>query len=134
MGALLLVAAALSAWLIFARGTNDLRRAGSAAVLAPVAPLRLVDAMAPPGADEFADDEAREIAAFTDAEVLRVVTAKLQEMSLPVDALDVSVEERHVRLRGRVADTLLRDAIEITVRAAPGVLTVDNQLEVVQSQ
>lgn len=131
---LLLLVVALGAWFLFARGSNDLRRAGSNAVFAPVASLRLVDAMAPPGQDDFDDYAASELAVYTDAEVLGVVTAKLQEMSLPADALDISVKERHVRLRGRVADLLLRDAIEITVRAAPGVLTVDNQLEVVNPQ
>lgn len=128
--ALGLVAVLAAGWVIWQRSTRHaLGNAGASAIVAPIAPLRLVSAM---GAADSAHDS-RAIAenlSFTDAEIASAVESKLREMKLPADGLEITVTDREAHLIGRVADPLLRDAIEITVRSVPGVHTVDNRLEV----
>jgi|SRR5690554_2155248 len=128
--ALVIAALLVVAWVIWGRSPGHaLRGASSSAIVAPIAPLRLVSAM---GAQDAPQDYGAiaENLSFTDAEIAEAVERKLQEMKLPADGLEIAVTDREVHLSGRVADPLLRDAIEITVRSVPGVHTVDNRLEV----
>lgn len=133
--AVVLIAALLvAAWVFFGKSAGDaLRSAGSTAIVAPIAPLRLVSAM---GAERTSEDAASGVAdnlSFTDAEIEMAVASKLEEMKLPAASVEIDVKDREAHLTGRVADPLLRDAIEITVRSVPGVRTVNNRLEVLNA-
>lgn len=128
--ALVIAALLVVAWVFLGRSPGQpLRGAASSAVVAPIAPLRLVSAMGAPDAPRDHGTIAENLS-FTDAEIGEAVERKLEEMKLPADGLEIAVTDREVQLSGRVADPLLRDAIEITVRSVPGVLGVDNRLEV----
>lgn len=114
---------------------HPLARAGSAEHVRPLGQLQLVAAMdqAPSGdgAQRFAG---RDPASVPDSRIQVDIAVKLQEMNLPVEPLDILVEERKVTLEGRVEDQLLRDAIEVTVRSVEGVREVDNRIETVGTQ
>ena len=134
----LIVVVALLVWgswqLLGTGGAGALKNAGSAQVAEPISPLRLVAAMAPPGVDDEPSYGVDEIVSYSDAEIHSAITAKLEEMQLPVEPLTIEVQDHHVELDGPVADALLRDAIEITIRAVPGVRTVENRLNVVKAE
>jgi hypothetical protein len=135
LAVVLALSAAAAWWIFFATPPGAaLRQAGSAAVATPVKPLRLVSAMQPSGAGDALKFNGAKIASYSDAEIQVAIAVKLEEMNLPVEPLEIRVDDRQVRLEGRVADVLLRDAIEITVRSVPGVRTVDNRLEVVSAE
>jgi hypothetical protein len=112
--------------------TDSLRGAVSAEVIGPIGQLRLVSMMEPsnlPGAPNI--EPARDPASIPDTRIQVDVAVKLEETGLPVEPLDIEVDNRVVTLEGRVEDALLRDAIEVTVRSVQGVRQVDNRIEVV---
>lgn len=135
--AALVLVGALVVWvgsaLFFGGPGAALKRAGSERIAGPITPLKLVAAMAPPGAEDQEAYQLEGSVVYSDEEIQAGIKAKLEEMQLPADPLKIQVHERHVELEGPVADALLRDAIEITVRAVPGVRTVDNRLDVVKA-
>lgn len=129
-----LVAAAVVVILGQVQGTSDaLRGAGAEARIAPLGPVQLIAAMDPledgrPEADAL---PAVDPATVPDTKIRVDVEMKLHEMNLPTDRLDIRVDDRTVFLEGRVDDTLMRDAIEVTARSVPGVRQVNNRIEVV---
>ncbi|AWV90688.1 BON domain-containing protein [Bradymonas sediminis] len=131
---LTIVALLAAAWIFFGNSADKtMRAAGSTAVVAPIAPLRLVSAMGGDRSPEDTPPNTAEAIAITDAELEVAVASKLKEMKLPADTVTIDVKDREANLTGRVADPLLRDAIEITVRSVPGVRTVSNRLEVLNA-
>ncbi len=113
---------------------NRLQDAGSVAYVRPVGPVRLVAAMEPAEAAQWFPLAGRDPASVPDSRIQVDIAVKLEEMGLPVEPLDITVEERLVTLEGRVEDALLRDAIEVTVRSVEGVREVVNRIEVVETQ
>lgn len=113
----------------------SLKDAGSPAYVRPVGAVRLVASMDPAEPDGDGPSlPGRDPATVPDSRIQVDIAVKLQEMGLPVEPLDITVEDRLVTLEGRVEDALLRDAIEVTVRSVEGVREVDNRLQVIQTQ
>lgn len=134
IGILVIASIAAAAWLLLGQpGDAGVRSAGSTDVVAPIAPLRLVSVMELERSSKDARFAGANNLSRTDAEIEVGVAEKLEEMNLPAESVDIDVKDREARLQGRVADALLRDAIEITVRSVPGVRTVDNRLEILNA-
>ena len=114
--------------------TGPLADAASSRYVRPVGQLQLVAAMDPPETSDEPGFVGRDPATVPDSRIQVDIAVKLQEMNLPVEPLDIIVEDRRVTLEGRVEDQLLRDAIEVTVRSVEGVREVDNRIEVVGTQ
>lgn len=110
---------------------HPLAGAGSADYVRPLGQLQLVAAMEPAQVSDESELGGRDPASVPDSRIQVDIAVKLQEMNLPVEPLDIIVEDRHVTLEGRVEDQLLRDAIEVTVRSVEGVREVDNRIEIV---
>lgn len=140
MVAVVVVMAAVSAVISFIvlwadDADTSLKAAGSPSYLRPIGPVRLVGSMAPADFSEAGPSlPGRDPATVPDSRIQVDIAVKLGEMGLPVEPLDITVEDRFVTLEGRVEDTLLRDAIEVAVRSVEGVREVDNQLEVIQTK
>lgn len=137
MALVLLVLAGAAAFVVLRMGDadNPLRDAGSPSYVRPIGPVRLVGSMDPvDSASGGPTLPGRDPATVPDSRIQVDIAVKLEEMGLPVEPLDITVEDRLVILEGRVEDTLLRDAIEVTVRSVEGVREVDNQLEVLRSE
>ena len=129
----LLIGGAIWIWNDTKRASADtLQHAASADVVSPIGQLHLISAMEP---GELSGDPdtapGRDPASIPDTRIQVDVAVKLEEMGLPVEPLDITVDDRLVTLEGRVEDMLLRDAIEVTVRSVEGVRQVDNRLQVV---
>jgi hypothetical protein len=132
----LLIGGAFWVWTDARRASADtLQQAGSSDVVTPIGQLHLISAMEP-GELQDAPPIApgRDPASIPDTRIQVDVAVKLEEMGLPVEPLDIRVDDRLVTLEGRVEDALLRDAIEVTVRSVEGVRQVDNRIEVVSGQ
>ncbi|MFP4599976.1 MAG: BON domain-containing protein [Persicimonas sp.] len=127
------VVVAAAAWLVVSpqRQTGGFEQAGSEQFFAPVGPYRLVAATDPlsPGQQQI-QGYVKDPATIPDSRISVDVIQKLQEMNLPVEPLDIRVEDRRVRLEGGVEGRVMRDAIEVTVRSVDGVREVDNRIEI----
>jgi osmotically-inducible protein OsmY len=120
-------------WIDSRRASADsLRSTVSSQVLGPIGQVHLVSEMQPaePSGDS-SGPMGRDPASIPDTRIQVDVAVKLEEMGLPVEPLDITVDDRLVTLEGGVEDMLLRDAIEVTVRSVEGVREVDNRIEVV---
>ncbi len=127
------VVVAAAAWLVVSpqQQTAGLEQAGSEQFFTPVGPYRLVAATDPLSPEEQQiQGYAKDPATIPDSRISVDVIQKLQEMKLPVEPLDIRVEDRRVSLEGRVEGRVMRDAIEVTVRSVDGVREVDNRIEI----
>jgi osmotically-inducible protein OsmY len=127
----LAVVAAVVLWGLWAarQQAAALRFAGSEHLVMPVGPVHLVAAMSPKQGAGGRGARGRDPAQLSDVKIQVAIATKLTEMNLPVQPLDITVEQRRVTLEGTVDDDLLRDAIEVTVRSVDGVRQVDNRIE-----
>lgn len=129
---LVAAAAAVFAWTQWAGGaSSDLMAAGSGERFAPIQPIRLVSVMDPPDQVHMHDFGGGDPAAVSDSDIQVGIAVALERMNLPVEPLDIRVDDRKVLLEGRVDDALTRDAIEVTVRSVDGVREVANEIEVI---
>ena len=138
LAALAVIAGAVVYWMEHTRrrSARAVRQAGSPPHVEPVGPMRLVAAMEP-GDDTHPRQGplgAVDPSSVSDTKILVDVKMKLGQMNLPVDRIDIEVEDRRVLLEGRVDDALVRDAIEVTARSVPGVRQVVNRLQIVGQQ
>jgi osmotically-inducible protein OsmY len=64
-----------------------------------------------------------------DSKIRLDVGMKLEDSSLPADAVDYGVRDQVVRLTGRVDSPTIRDRIELLARSVRGVRGVDNDIQ-----
>lgn len=131
-----LIAAAVASFMIVSSLDDpgpQLRGAAGSDRVGPVGAVRLVAAM-PKSATTPATPRANPSvhARVPDSKIAVDIEMKLRDMGLPADRLDVTVDDGQVVVEGAVETTLLRDAVEITVRSVAGVRAVDNRLQVIQ--
>lgn len=114
---------------------RELISAGSPDHFAPPGQIQLVAKMESAGADERADEDLQgSFKRVSDSRIQMEAMRKLQQMNLPLDRVDVRIEDATVVLEGRVDDRTTRDAFEITVRAVEGVREVENRIELASDE
>jgi osmotically-inducible protein OsmY len=132
--AILLVGAAVAGgswWYWQQEQTRQLKRAVDERIARPVGPVRLVSGM-----DELDEQPPTTPPAGStdvpDAKLRVQIEMQLRQMDLPVEQIDIEVDDQRVVLAGEVDSALNRDAVEVVVRSIKGVHQVDNRIAVAE--
>ena len=106
---------------------SSLRNAANEKLAKPAGSIRLVSGMEKVDEQPPAEPWAESV---PDKALKSRIELQLRQMDLPVDDIELVVEQQRVTLEGEVDDPLNRDAIEVVARSVSGVHQVDNQIEV----